>query len=58
MAAKKKSQTKQLVMRDGSVFCVIGETCKYWLCDGTKFRKANPNILRIETVSATAEKEG
>lgn len=53
MANKKKSKSKDtnetiLTMSDGTTHKVISSEGRYYKCESTQFRKANPNILSVE----------
>lgn len=47
MAKRKQNARKVLVMRDGTEFRVIGETGRYWICQGAQFKKNSKQIMRI-----------
>lgn len=52
MAKKKQTAWKTktiLALRDGSEHEVVSESGKYYFCEGTQFRKMNPNIAAVET---------
>lgn len=38
---------KVLRLRSGEVFEVLAEEGKYYLCDGARFRRGNPNIESV-----------
>lgn len=39
---------KILRLRSGEVFEVLAEEGKYYLCDGARFRRGNPNIESVK----------
>ena len=39
---------KILRLRSGEVFEVLAEEGKYYLCDGARFRRSNPNIESVK----------
>lgn len=53
MAKKKEkvkdsvSEKRYLVFLDGSKYEIIAERGKYYICDGTQFRKGNPRIKEV-----------
>ncbi len=57
MSKKNKSAKKVLTLKSGETFPIIRESGKYWICEGTQFRKSNPAILCIETVKAEKKPE-
>ena len=40
-----------LVMKSGERYEITGENGKYYLCNGTQFRKGNQSIEKVEVVS-------
>ena len=51
--AKKQANTTRFIVYDNHLqFEIVGETDKYWLCEGTQFRKTNPRISIMEVVEA------
>ena len=38
---------KTIILIDGSKHKIIGSNAKYWLCEGTQFRKNNPDIKEV-----------
>lgn len=44
---KSKQQFKTLVFRDGRTYRVLKEQGKYYICEGTQFRKSNTNIVEV-----------
>lgn len=53
----KKNRTEAfLVMKNGDRYKVVGENERYWLCEGTQFRKSNPNIMEIVKTKPAKEK--
>ena len=47
MGKKNKAETF-LVMKNGDRYKIVGENERYWLCEGTQFKKSNPLIEKIE----------
>lgn len=46
-AESKAPARKVLRLRSGEVFEVLAEEGKYYLCDGARFRRGNPNIESV-----------
>lgn len=59
MATKKKTQKAKrlLVLKSGATFEILSDSGKYFKCEGTQFRKGNPEILKIETLKEAKEAE-
>ena len=59
MSSKKKSTKveKILVMKDGREFKIVGEKGLFILCEGTAFKKNNPNILEVKKDKTEENKE-
>ena len=47
---------KILIMKNGSKHKVKGSTAKFWLCEGTQFRKSNPDIVEIVEAKPSPKK--
>jgi len=41
-----------LVLKTGEEFPIVGETGRYWLCEGANFRKSNREIQEIKELKA------
>ena len=55
MAKKKTNKDAAgavLVMKDGTRYAILSEQGKYFVCEGTQFRKGNPRILTVERKGA------
>lgn len=56
MCAKKKDKSAALervvVLKSGRRLPLVGESAKYWLCEGTQFRKGGDQVERVEKVPA------
>lgn len=52
MAKKKEkpesSGRRVLALKDGRKYEILSEDAKYYRCEGTQFRKNNPNIERVD----------
>lgn len=52
MARKKErpggTGRRTLVLKSGKRYEILSEDAKYYRCEGTQFRKNNPNIGRVE----------
>lgn len=46
---------KQVVLHSGETFAVLSEDGRYFYCEGTRFRKTNADIMRVEPVRASKE---
>ena len=46
-----------LRLKNGSVYEVLAEEGKYYVCDGARFRKGNPNIDSVTVIDAPEETE-
>ena len=46
-----------LRLKNGSVYEVLAEEGKYYVCDGARFRKGNPNIDSVTVFDAPDETE-
>jgi len=58
-ATKKTAKTeakKVFVTNSGKRYDIIGEQGKYWLCEGTQFRKAS-NLGHVEEIEIPVEIE-
>lgn len=38
---------RTVILKSGRRFKILGETGRYYLCEGTQFSKANPDIVQI-----------
>lgn len=47
MGKEKAVKERLLKMKSGETYAVKRETGKYWVCEHTRFRKANENIESI-----------
>lgn len=47
---KELSMAKVLKMKSGKKYKILDENGKYYICEHTQFRKANPDILAVEEV--------
>lgn len=61
MANKKKSKSKSktetvLTMSNGKTYKVISSEGRYYKCEATQFRKANPDIASIEEICIAESK--
>lgn len=54
---KKKDAQKALRMSWGEEIPVINEDSRFFICNGQKFRKSNPNILEVLIVDDKKEEE-
>lgn len=56
MCAKKKDNSaapeRVVVLKSGQRLPLVGENNKYWLCEGTQFRKSGDQVERVEEVPA------
>lgn len=56
MCAKKKDNSaapeRVVVLKSGKRIPLVGENNKYWLCEGTQFRKGGDQVERVEEVPA------
>ena len=43
-------KSKMLVLKNGRTYRIMQEQGKYYMCEGTQFRKSNPNILEVRIV--------
>lgn len=55
MCAKKKENSaapreRAVVLKSGQRLPLVGENSKYWLCEGTQFRKGGDQVARVEDV--------
>lgn len=48
-----KKQT--LVMKSGATYPITGETNRHYFCEGTQFRKGNPNIIEVQQLFVEPE---
>lgn len=53
-----KKAERFLVMRSGERIPVLKEDGKFYVCDGRRFRKGNPDIQKVETVKKKKEEGG
>lgn len=56
MCAKKRDNSaapeRVVVLKSGRRLPLVGESNKYWLCEGTQFRKGGDQVERVEEVPA------
>ena len=56
MCAKKRDNSaapeRVVVLKSGRRLPLVGESTKYWLCEGTQFRKGGDQVERVEEVPA------
>lgn len=58
MSTKKKktdggaAPERVVVLKSGKRLPLVGENNKYWLCEGTQFRKGGYQVERVEEVPA------
>lgn len=48
---------KRVVLHSGESFAVLSEDGRYFYCEGTRFRRENADILRVEDVCGHAKEE-
>lgn len=44
------AEGRMLVLRSGQRFAITGETGRYYICGNTQFRKASPQIAKLERI--------
>lgn len=47
-------QAKTLILKNGSKHKIKGSNGRFWFCEGTQFRKSNPDIKEIIYAEAEA----
>lgn len=56
MCARKKDGSaageRVVVLKSGKRIPLVGENDRYWLCEGTQFRKSGDQVERVEEVPA------
>lgn len=57
MAGRKRTptRTREVVLQDGTRVPIVGENARYWLCEGTQFRKRGGQVVRVEDVVLTTD---
>lgn len=46
--AEKKASQYVLKLKTGERFDVIGETSRYWMCNGTQFKKTSRQVESVK----------
>lgn len=42
-----EEKKRELILKSGRRVRILGETRRYYICEGTQFSKANPDIVQI-----------